>query len=112
MKNKARNAALITGAAKKIGREMALSLASQGFDIAITYNTSKQDAQKLAEEIVKKNSKQKKLNKLLKEIKNKREALNNINQNLYNPNNDEYLHTAEYFYSTDIYMYINSYICL
>lgn len=81
MKNKARNAALITGAAKKIGREMALSLASQGFDIAITYNTSKQDAQKLAEEIVKKNSKQNIKCKIFQcDLTNQKAALGLISQ--------------------------------
>ena len=32
--------ALITGAAKRIGKEIALSLAKNGFDIAIHYNKS------------------------------------------------------------------------
>jgi len=48
------NAALITGGAKRIGREIALMLASKGFDIAISYNTSKSEAKKLAMEIAKK----------------------------------------------------------
>ncbi|RJP57914.1 MAG: SDR family oxidoreductase [Candidatus Auribacter fodinae] len=36
--------ALITGGAKRIGREVALSLAKNGYNIAITYNHSRQDA--------------------------------------------------------------------
>lgn len=51
MKN---NAALVTGSAKRIGREMALTLAAKGFDIAIHYNNSKTDALKLANEITRK----------------------------------------------------------
>ncbi len=37
--------ALVTGAAKRIGRSLALGLASAGADIAITYNGSKAEAQ-------------------------------------------------------------------
>ena len=48
MKN---SAALITGSAKRIGREMAYTLAAKGFDIAIHYNNSKAEARKLADEI-------------------------------------------------------------
>lgn len=47
-------AALITGAAKRIGREIALNLASHGYDIVIGYNKSAADAKKLSQEIVKK----------------------------------------------------------
>lgn len=46
-----KNAALITGGAKRIGCEVALNLAAQGYDILISYNNSKADAQKLATEI-------------------------------------------------------------
>lgn len=48
MKN---SAVLITGSAKRIGREMAFTLAAKGFDIAIHYNNSKAEALKLADEI-------------------------------------------------------------
>jgi len=44
-------AALITGAAKRIGRHLALSLAEQGWDIAIHYNASEADAADVAETI-------------------------------------------------------------
>jgi hypothetical protein len=37
-KSKNLNAALITGAAKRIGREIALNLAALGYDILISYN--------------------------------------------------------------------------
>jgi NAD(P)-dependent dehydrogenase (short-subunit alcohol dehydrogenase family) len=36
--------ALITGAAKRVGREVAIALAKAGFDIALHYNSSKKDA--------------------------------------------------------------------
>jgi len=48
------NAALITGGAKRIGREIAIFLASKGYDLLISYNNSKKEAEKLASEIAKK----------------------------------------------------------
>ena len=42
---------LITGAAKRIGREIALSFFDKGWDIVIHYNSSKSDAQVLADEM-------------------------------------------------------------
>ncbi len=47
-------AALITGGAKRIGREIAIMLAKEGFDVAISYNKSPKDAQDLANEITQK----------------------------------------------------------
>ena len=49
--NKKIGAVLITGAAKRIGREMALNLASKGFDVAINYRNSKKEAEILAAKI-------------------------------------------------------------
>ncbi|MBO6806160.1 SDR family oxidoreductase [Thalassospira sp.] len=43
--------ALITGAAKRIGRALSLDLARQGYDIALHCNSSKSDAETLAAEI-------------------------------------------------------------
>ena len=43
--------ALVTGGAKRIGRAIALSLASAGADVAITYLNSAQDAEAALEEI-------------------------------------------------------------
>lgn len=48
------NAALITGGAKRIGREIAILLALKGYDLLISYNNSKKEAEKLAGEIAKK----------------------------------------------------------
>lgn len=45
------SAVLITGAAKRLGRAIALKLAENGFDVAIHYRASKADAQSLADEI-------------------------------------------------------------
>ncbi|MFA6279296.1 MAG: SDR family NAD(P)-dependent oxidoreductase [Bdellovibrionales bacterium] len=42
---------LITGAGKRVGRVMALDLAKAGWDITIHYNTSKEEAETLAQEI-------------------------------------------------------------
>lgn len=46
-------AALITGAAKRVGRAMALHLAAHGYDIALHYNNSHAAAQQLASEMEK-----------------------------------------------------------
>jgi NAD(P)-dependent dehydrogenase (short-subunit alcohol dehydrogenase family) len=43
--------ALITGAAKRIGRSIALRLASEGADIVVNYHGSKAEAEQLAQEI-------------------------------------------------------------
>lgn len=51
MKN---STALITGGAKRIGREIALLLAERGYDLVISYNNSKSEAEKLATKISKK----------------------------------------------------------
>ncbi len=46
-----RKAVLITGGAKRIGCELALMLASKGYDIAISYNKSQEEAEKLSKKI-------------------------------------------------------------
>ena len=43
--------ALVTGAARRIGREIALDLAQYGFDIALHYRGSESDAEATAQEI-------------------------------------------------------------
>ena len=43
--------ALITGGARRIGREIAIDLAKNGFDVAIHYNNSENEAQNLKKEI-------------------------------------------------------------
>ncbi len=45
--------ALITGAAKRVGREISLHLAEQGWDLALHYNTSEKAANKLITELQK-----------------------------------------------------------
>jgi NAD(P)-dependent dehydrogenase (short-subunit alcohol dehydrogenase family) len=47
------SAVLITGAAKRLGRAIALRLADAGFDVAIHYRGSKPEAESLAAEIAK-----------------------------------------------------------
>src|ERR1700744_3175345 len=42
---------LVTGAAKRLGRAIALELASAGWNIALHYSTSRDDAEKVANEI-------------------------------------------------------------
>ena len=43
--------ALVTGAGRRLGRSMALYLASRGFDVALHYATSRDEAEALAKEI-------------------------------------------------------------
>ncbi len=43
--------ALITGGAKRIGKDIAVYLAENGFDIALHYNTSKAEAEEVSKEI-------------------------------------------------------------
>ncbi len=45
--------ALITGAAKRVGKAMAIHLASQGWNIAIHYNTSEPEARLFCDELTK-----------------------------------------------------------
>jgi pteridine reductase len=47
--------ALITGAAKRVGRAIAVKLANEGFDIAFTYNGSAREANDLEQQIKKQN---------------------------------------------------------
>jgi len=47
-----RNGAIITGAAKRIGRAIAMELARAGHDIALHYNTSQEEALKLQEDVL------------------------------------------------------------
>jgi NAD(P)-dependent dehydrogenase (short-subunit alcohol dehydrogenase family) len=49
MENLHHRRALVTGAAKRIGRSLALGLAAAGADVAITYNGSRAEAQETAE---------------------------------------------------------------
>ena len=48
---KGKGAALITGAAKRIGKAIALRLAGEGHDIALHYGTSRKEAEELAARI-------------------------------------------------------------
>jgi len=48
-----KKAALVTGGAKRIGREIALKLASKGYCLALTYNSSLKEAEKTARAIAK-----------------------------------------------------------
>ena len=51
MSQSSERTALITGAARRIGRAIALDLAAHGWRVAIHYRRSQEDAQALAEEI-------------------------------------------------------------
>ncbi len=52
-RNNGQGTALITGAARRIGRAIALDLAAHGWNIAIHYNTSQGEAEEVADEIQK-----------------------------------------------------------
>ena len=43
--------ALVTGAARRIGRHIALALARAGWDVAVHYNRSREEADTLVREI-------------------------------------------------------------
>lgn len=47
-----RKGAIVTGAAKRIGREIVLALANDGYDIALHYNSSERDAAALRDDVV------------------------------------------------------------
>jgi len=51
MKPALKGAALVTGAAKRIGKSIALHLAENGYDIGLHYNNSYEEAEETAEEI-------------------------------------------------------------
>ena len=51
MANPSYKAALVTGAAARLGRAMSLGLAERGVDIALHYNSNATEAEKTAEEI-------------------------------------------------------------
>lgn len=44
--------ALVTGASRGLGKDMALSLAKKGIDLVLTYKTNKEEAEKVAGEII------------------------------------------------------------
>lgn len=52
MNAKPQRAALVTGAAKRIGRAIALALAKRGWNLALHYNSSEKEASKLAADII------------------------------------------------------------
>ena len=49
--------ALVTGGAKRLGKEMAIFLAERGFEVAIHYHSSKKNADELIEYIKSKTGK-------------------------------------------------------
>lgn len=53
MEQKTKGAALVTGGAVRIGRSLALALAKDGYDIALHYNSSEEEAEKTAADIEK-----------------------------------------------------------
>ncbi len=50
-RSQVRRTALVTGGARRLGRHIALALADAGYDVVITYNTSRGDAQRTVAEL-------------------------------------------------------------
>jgi len=44
--------ALVTGGSRGLGKDMAISLSKKGIDVVLTYNTSKEEAEKVVTEII------------------------------------------------------------
>lgn len=51
MPGKSIKTCVVTGAARRVGREFALALAAEGFDVAVHYNSSGAEAEQVAERI-------------------------------------------------------------
>ena len=52
MENLCGKTALVTGASKRIGREMSMELARSGINVVVHYNQSQEEAKKLCYEII------------------------------------------------------------
>jgi NAD(P)-dependent dehydrogenase (short-subunit alcohol dehydrogenase family) len=51
MTNNANKVALVTGGSRGLGKDMALQLATKGFDVILTYNSNADEANKVVEQI-------------------------------------------------------------
>jgi NAD(P)-dependent dehydrogenase (short-subunit alcohol dehydrogenase family) len=51
IKNTVRKVALVTGGSRGLGKDMAISLAKIGIDVVLTYNTNKQEGDKVVDTI-------------------------------------------------------------
>jgi NAD(P)-dependent dehydrogenase (short-subunit alcohol dehydrogenase family) len=71
-------AALITGGGKRLGKAIALSLAERGYDIAVHYNHSSDEAQETAEEIREKGQRAEIFQANLSEISEVRALIPNV----------------------------------
>lgn len=92
---------LITGAAKRIGKEIALTYCEMGWNIIIHYNSSKDDAQKLADHINSKNPETAKIVQANLDIDSEVTMLVEESKNLFDTI-DILVNNASTFYPTPI----------
>ena len=92
---------LITGAAKRIGKEIALTYCEMGWNIIIHYNSSKDDAQKLADHINSKNPETAKIVQANLDIDSEVTRLVEESKNLFDTI-DILVNNASTFYPTNI----------
>ena len=92
---------LITGAAKRIGKEIALTYCEMGWNIIIHYNSSKDDAQKLADHINSKNPETAKIVQANLDIDSEVTRLVEESKNLFDTI-DILVNNASTFYPTPI----------
>ena len=92
---------LITGAAKRIGKEIALTYCELGWNIIIHYNSSKKDAQELADHINSKNPNTAKIVQANLDVDSDVERLVEESKNLFD-SIDILVNNASTFYPTPI----------
>lgn len=76
--------ALVTGSSRGLGKDMALALAKKGFDLILTYNSNKEEAEKVVREITDMNQKAIALQFDVSHLKSFDDFLNHVSASLKN----------------------------